>query len=326
MIVKIALSARALLRRAVWGRNRDRIRATWRILFGFGVVLGVLLGGRRLLGRVDFPDVLVNGPVALLVCVAVGAYALAASLIPGERPIREYGFSFDRRWALDALAAVVAGCVFQALVTGMLLASGSGRVVETFAPGAASGGGPVAVAIAVAATAVAFAAIGLWEEPLFRGVFIVNASEGLAARGLEPRRAVWAAVGASALAFGPAHALVAAQGASPLFAAVQATAAAVYFAVAYVFTGSLAFPVGLHFATNVWVVSVFGQAGSGFPALVRLERSVGAGPIDLLSLVIPSLVLLGLIVAWVLATRGQVSTDESLRDAIERRRGSAAAE
>lgn len=284
------------------------------------------MGGSRLLGRVAFPDVLLNSPVALLVAVAVGAYAVIASLVPGERPLRGYGFALDRQWALDFFAAVVAGCVYQALVTGMLLVTGSGRVVATFSAGVASGGGSGAVAIAVAATAIAFAAVALWEELLFRGVFVVNASEGLAARGLAPRRAVWVASGVSVLAFGPAHALVAAQGATALFAAAQAVAAAVYFVAAYVLTGSLAFPIGLHFVTNFWVASVFGQAGSGFPALVRLERSLGAGPVDLLSVVVPSLVLLGLIVAWVRATRGRVSTDESLRDAVERRYGSVVGE
>ncbi|MGM0447925.1 MAG: CPBP family glutamic-type intramembrane protease [Methanobacteriota archaeon] len=322
----MALSATDVVRRVVWGRDRSRIRATWRILLGFGVVLGVLLGGGRLLERVDLPSVLVNGPVALLVIAALGAYALVASLVPGERPLSGYGLEVDRRWARDFLAAVTAGCVFQGLLTGLLLATGSGRVVETLSPGVASGNGAPAVVVAVAATALAFAAIGLWEELLFRGVFILNASEGLAARGLSPRRAVWAAGGASVLAFGPAHALVAAQGATPLFAAGQAMAAAVYFAAAYVLTGSLAFPVGLHFATNFWVASVFGQAGSGFPALVRLERSLGSGPVELLLLGLPSLALLALIAAWVRVTRGSVTTDESLMEVVRSRRRSAAAE
>ncbi|SDF64133.1 hypothetical protein SAMN04488067_106172 [Halorubrum xinjiangense] len=322
----MALSATDVVRRVVWGRDRRRIRATWRILLGFGVVLGVLLGGGRLLERVDLPSVLVNGPVALLVVAALGAYALVASLVPGERPLRGYGLEVDRRWARDFLAAVAAGCVFQGLLTGLLLATGSGRVVETLSPGVASGNGAPAVVVAVAATALAFAAIGLWEELLFRGVFILNASEGLAARGLSPRRAVWAAGGANVLVFGPAHALVAAQGATPLFAAGQAMAAAVYFAAAYVLTGSLAFPVGLHFATNFWVASVFGQAGSGFPALVRLERSLGSGPVELLLLGLPSLALLALIAAWVRVTRGSVTIDESLMEVVRSRRGSAAAE
>ncbi|TKX87087.1 CPBP family intramembrane metalloprotease [Halorubrum sp. SS5] len=319
-------SASDALRRLLWGGEGDRLRATWRILLGFAVVLGALLTGSRLLGRVDVPGVLVNGPVALIVVLAVGAYALVASLVPGERPVRGYGLALDRRWARDFLAAVAVGCVFQGLVTALLLATGTGRVVETFSPGVASGGGAPAVAVAVAATAVGFLGVALWEELLFRGVFIVNASEGLAARGLEPRRAVLVAGGASVLAFGPAHAAVAAQGASPIFAAGQAMAAAVYFAAAYVLTGSLAFPVGLHFATNFWTVSVFGLADSGFPALVRLDRSLGAGAIELLLVVLPTLAMLGLIVGWVRLTRGDVSTDEALAEAVRRRHGSAAGE
>ncbi|TKX69883.1 CPBP family intramembrane glutamic endopeptidase [Halorubrum sp. SP9] len=322
----MALSPTDALRRVLWGRERDRLRATWRILLGFVVVLGVLLGGGRLLGRVDVPSVLVNGPVALLVAAAVGAYALVTSLVPGERPVGGYGLALDRRWARDFLAAVVVGCVAQGVFTALLLATGTGRVVETLSAGVASGGGAPAVAVAVAATAVAFAAVGLWEELLFRGVFVLNASEGLAARGLSPGRAVWAAGAASVLAFGPAHAVVAAQGATPLFAAGQAIAAVVYFAVAYVLTGSLAFPVGIHFATNFWVASVAGQAGSGFPALVRLERDLGAGAVELLLVVLPTAVLLGLILAWVRVTRGAVSPDESLSASVRRRYGSAAGE
>jgi membrane protease YdiL (CAAX protease family) len=319
----MAPSPSGVFRRLLLVRDGGRLRATWRILLGFTVVLGVLVGGGRLLGRVDVPGVLVNSPVALLVCLAVVAYALVASLVPGERPLRGYGLALDRRWARDFLAAVVTGCVAQGVFTALLLATDAGRVVGTLSPGAASGGGVPAIAVAVAATAVAFAAIALWEELLFRGVFIANASEGLAARGLAPRRAVLAAGAASALAFGPAHALVAAQGATPLFAAGQAIAAAVYFAVAYVLTGSLAFPVGLHFATNFWVASVFGQAGSGFPALVRVERSLGAGAVELLLVSVPSVALLGLIVVWVRVTRGNVSPDESLTASVRRRQGSA---
>jgi hypothetical protein len=56
---------------------------------------------------------------------------------------------------------------------------------------------------------------------------------------------------------------------------------------------------------------VFGQAGSGFPALVRLERSLGAGPTELVAVAIPTLVGVGCIVAWVCLTRGGPSVDDA---------------
>lgn len=304
---RMSRSLRDGVRWLVWGRDRSRIRATWRIALGFAVVLGVLIGGNSLLGRVSVPAVLVNGPVALVVLLAIGAYLLVASRLLDERPVRAYGFEFDRRWWLDLLAAVVAGCLFQATFTGLTLALDAGRVVGTLSAGVAAGRGTGALLVAVVATVLAFAALALWEELLFRAVFILNASEGLTARGVAPRRAVWLACLVSVLLFGPAHALVAARGATPLFAAGQAMAAAVYFALGYVLTGSLAFPVGLHFSTNLWVASVFGQAGSGFPALVWLERSLQAGPTELVLVVVPMLVVIGCLVGWMRLTRGRVS-------------------
>jgi membrane protease YdiL (CAAX protease family) len=309
--MSVSRSLREGFRWVLWGRDRSRIRATWRILLGFAVVLGLLLGGSALLGRLAVPEVLVNGPVVLVVLLAVGTYLLVASRLLGERPVGEYGFEFDRRWWFDLLAGIVAGCLLQATATGLLLALDAGRVVGTLSTGVAAGGGVGALVVAVAATTLAFAAIALWEELLFRAVFILNASEGLAARGVAPRRAVWVAALVSVFLFGPAHAFVAIQGATPLFAAGQAMAAAVYFAVGYVLTGSLALPVGMHLSTNLWVASVFGQAGSGFPALVRLERSLGAGPTELVAVAIPTLVGIGCIVAWVCLTRGGPSVDDA---------------
>ena len=91
--------------------------------------------------------------------------------------------------------------------------------------------------------------------------------------------------------------------------------------IAYVLTGSLAFPVGLRFAAEFRVASVFGQAGSGFPALVRVERSLGTGAVKLPSMTVPSVALLGLIVAWVRVTPENVSLDESLTASVRRRQG-----
>lgn len=297
--------ARLLLR----GREDTRVRATWRVLLAFGVFFAVLLPGSALLRWLSVPDVLVNAPGALPAFAGVAAVLVVSTRLLDRSAVAAYGLDVDRRWWLDFAGAVVVGCLFQALATAMTLGLDVGRVVGTLSSGVASD--PLTLVVALAATVVAFLGVALWEELLFRAVVIHNALEGLTARGLGRRRAAVGAVLASVLAFGPLHALAAADGATPAFAALQASVAGGYFALAYVLTDSLAFPVGLHLSTNLWVATVFGFPDSGFPALVRLERSLGTGPEALAVVLVPAAVLVGLTVAWVQLTRGAVSLPAS---------------
>jgi len=299
--------ARLLLR----GREDTRVRATWRVLLAFGVFFAVLLAGSALLRRlpVPVPDVLVNAPGALPAFVGVAAVLVVSTRLLGRSAVAAYGLDVDRRWWTDAAAGVVAGCLFQALVTALTVGLGAGRIVGTLSSGFATG--PLTLVVALAAAAVGFLGVALWEELLFRAVVIHNALEGLTDRGLGRRRAAVGAVLASVLAFGPLHALVAADGISAAFAGVQAAVAGGYFALAYVLTDSLALPVGIHLSTNLWTTTVFGFPDSGFPALVRLQRDLGTGPEALAVVLVPAVALVGLIVAWVWLTRGTVSLGDS---------------
>jgi membrane protease YdiL (CAAX protease family) len=294
-------SARSAGARLLRGTD-GRVRATWRIILGFVVFFSVSLLGRRLLTPLSFPDVAVNGPIVPVFAVACVAVLAVGSRVDRRR-VRDYGLDLDRRWWLDFSAAVVTGVLFQGLVTGLSLWTGTGRIVGRFSPGVTEGTGTGGLVVAVVATVLAFLAIGFWEELLFRAVFVRNAVEGLIGRGAAPRTAVGIAVVVSAIVFGIVHARAPPDG-STAFAVLQATVAGVYFALAYVLTDSLAFPVGLHFSTNLWTASVIGIPGSGFPALVRMERTFGVGPHLLATFVVPVAALVGIVVAYASLTRG----------------------
>jgi hypothetical protein len=81
---------------------------------------------------------------------------------------------------------------------------------------------------------------------------------------------------------------------------------------AYVFTDSLAFPVGIHLPTNLWMMVVFGQPDSGYPAAFRLARPFDLGAKFLLLLFHPAGILVAAVLLWVRATRGNLS-EVSLR-------------
>jgi membrane protease YdiL (CAAX protease family) len=306
----MSLNGRSTVRRVFYGRRDGRLRATWRVVLSFAVFLGTLVATSRLLGRVPFPEVLVNAGTTLAVFVAVAVLLAVGTRFVGSRSLDAYGLALDRRWWLDAGAGLLAGLVFQALVTALLFAFGSARVVGTLSPGI--GDSAVTVAIAFGATLCAMVAVALWEELLFRGVLIQNALEGLVARGFDRRTAVAVALVVSALVFGIPHATSVAEGASVTWAVFQAVVAGLYFGLAYVLTDSLAFPIALHFSTNFWVVSVFGQPDSAFPALLRLERELQADPAGVAAGLLPTVVLVGLILGWVSLTRGDLSIADTL--------------
>lgn len=299
---------RNTIHRVIRGQNGN-IRATWRILVSFAVFLTSLVVLSIGFGMVPFPDVLINFGGALSMVGGVGALLFVGTRFLGQETFREYGFELNREWWLDFCVAIIFGFVFQAIVTALTIQFGIGSVVGQFSTGA--GSGIPSVGVAVASTVFLFLAVGLWEELLFRSVIIQNAAEGLRARGLDRRTAVAVGLLVSVLVFGIPHLTAVAGGASLVFAVLQASTAGVYFGLAYALTGSLALPIGLHFATNLWTATVFGQPDSGFPSLFVMERSLQADASGIVVLVVPSLVLVGLIVGWVYVTRGELVPTDS---------------
>jgi membrane protease YdiL (CAAX protease family) len=154
------------------------------------------------------------------------------------------------------------------VLTGTLeLAMGWVRITDTFV---SAPGQPFAATILLGLVAVAAVVFG--EEASYRGYPIKNFTEGLGTSGW----AKVAAVSIPASYFGMAH--MTNPGATWL-----STTNTVLFGLlcgtAYVITGELAFPIGLHFAWDYIQAFVFGVTGTGshYGALLLLAPSGSAG-------------------------------------------------
>jgi hypothetical protein len=110
---------------------------------------------------------------------------------------------------------------------------------------------------------VVMIAAGVIEELIFRG-FVV--------RWVQSTAGTWIAIAVSALLFGAAHA--ANRGATPLSSAAIALEAGVLLSVAYVVSGNLWFPIGIHVGWNFTEGPVFGVAVSGNDVAGALRGSV----------------------------------------------------
>jgi hypothetical protein len=244
--------------------------------------------------------------------LALGVVLAVSSHWLDRRPIREYGFCFEQQWWLDFVGALGIGVLTQGLLDGMYLTLGWARVVDITSPGA----DPFWLGIGL--SLVLTVGIGIWEETIFRGIFIRNAIEGLGSRVDSAVGAILGTWVVSSVAFGILHFSAAGnfQGTAPSIFVLSATISGLYFGLAYILTGSLAFPIGLHISTNFAGVSLFGMAappGDGFASVVRLERDFSGIWIPLNGLDLFYVIsLLGIVIGWVYATRGTVSINDSL--------------
>ena len=283
------------------GSGRTGSDAIVRVLSTFVVFFAVLIGLGQLIASVPTPSILVNLPGNLAAFAGVGA-VLAVMLRLFDLSPGAYGLAIDRDWVTDLLGGVVLGVLFQAISTAAILGTDDGMIVAQWDTGVAEGvNGAI---VAVTATIIAFFAVALWEELLFRAVLIRELVVGLRAHGVSQSTATAAGVVGSTLLFGILHLGAGASGLSAAVVVLQAVVGGLYFGLAYVLTGSLALPVGIHLSTNLWTTVVFGQPDSGFPAAFRLTRPFDFGADLLVTMLLPAGVLVAAVFGWIRATRG----------------------
>lgn len=262
----------------VWNDTERRLRTPWRLLLGLLVVLvtTALAGGVAgvLLGRVDVArlspavaaalapvtSVLGGLPASLQFSLAVVVSGLATVLgvwvagrLLDRRRFVDFGFYVGPDWWADLGFGLLLGLVLVSLVfVGGLLGGWVALV----------GVDPSATFLAVVA---AFVVVGLSEELLVRGYLLKNLVEGFTG----PLGVGLAAVVGTLLTsvlFAALHA--ANPNATPVALAVIALAG-VLFSVAYLLTGELGLPVGLHVSWNASLAAFgFPVSGIEFASLV----------------------------------------------------------
>jgi hypothetical protein len=239
---------------------------------------------------------------ALLALLATLSVALSARHLD-RRSLDRFGLRLD---ALDLAFGVLLGGVLIGAVAVVEDASG----LATFRLREASG--PVPPWAFLPVTAFAYVAIGFYEELFSRAYQITNLAEGL---GGPSGRATVGAVLLTSVAFGALHA--GNPGASTV-SSLNIVLAGFFLAAAYVTTGQLALPAGIHIgwnlAQNVLGMPVSGTTELHFGALlVREERGADLltggpfGPEAGLTGVSAMIAGTLLVLLWVRLRRGQLA-------------------
>src|SRR4051794_7619289 len=236
-----------------WNARERRLRAGWRLLIFLMMVLVAAEVDARvragLAGRL--PDLYDAGVRALVFALLIAAALLLASRVLDHRRISDYGFHLSRRWWTDLAFGLGLGALLLFGVLAIELAMGWVKVTGSLAP---APGQPFVATILVGVVAVAAVAFG--EEASYRGYPIKNLTEGVG-------RAQWGTVIAvliAAVFFGLAHA---SNENATWLTTINIVIFGLLFGTAYVLTGELALPIGLHFAWDFVQGFVFGVVAEG---------------------------------------------------------------
>lgn len=253
------------------GANTDRVRAFWRVLLP--VVVGSL--ALSLSGALARSFGVNRGQMMLAAfggttLVAVGLLGVSARYLD-KRPVVAYGYHLSRAWWRDSVVGVGLGMLLVTITFVIARTAGSLTVTGT---DSFTGG---SFLLWILLFFVAFVGVAFYEELIYRGIFITNAIEGLTARGYSRPVASAVALLGSTVAFSLVHvpsALVA--GANPGLVAAKTLAFGGLLGLAYVLTGELALPMGIHLGVNVAQMNLFGIGSStipGIPVVLGVEHA-----------------------------------------------------
>lgn len=185
----------------------------------------------------------------LLLFLALGAGYICARLLEGL-PWRSLGLTLHSRWLWDLIIGSAIGVASLALATAIAFAGGGLRF-------SFSSAGFLQIVTSLLSSAALFVVAALAEEALCRGYPLQTFVRA---------RLIWLGAILTSFAFASGHLL------NPnvvILAFLNTALAGVCLAVAYLRTRSLWFPLGVHWAWNWALGSLFGLPVSGLTDLVR---------------------------------------------------------
>ncbi|WP_436930661.1 CPBP family intramembrane glutamic endopeptidase [Halosimplex halobium] len=251
----------------LWNRTESRPRALWRILGVYvAALVGVMLLPALVLAGTELPPS-VNGAATNLIGAFVGLLlAVGFTKYIDRRPLTDYGLALNSSFLKDFGAGSVIALAGMGVALPVSLFAGWATVSEVFSAGA--GASVLPFAAAFGAYTIQWAFTAFWEELVFRGIILTSAVEGLRNRWLSDRGAVVAGVMASSLIFSLGHF----PGTLEKFG--FRVALGLLLGAAYVWTDSLALPIGLHFLVNFAMNNIYGlvnvsEAAEILPMLIR---------------------------------------------------------
>jgi hypothetical protein len=301
-------SATDRLGRIGWGENDPRLRASWRVLLALVLFVVTTLAQLAAIAGISSLGVTLSRVEMASVGIPLGAVFFFALLVPwaryiDRRPLVDYGFERCWRWVTD----LGVGFLAVAVGTGLWYAVGVALGWTTVELVWAYEGGPVGLWVGL--MVVVWGVSGAYQATLYYGLWLKTAAEGLASRGLSPRRAVFVAWAVTVVLFVLRHTP------GDLGEVGVLLAGGTVFGAMYVHSGELALPIAAigwgNFVNLVLFVPQDIELET--PVVFEVTQSLPASLTPLADPRLPQMVVAYLVVAtWLQWRRDGLSIDTSL--------------
>ncbi|NTV36703.1 MAG: CPBP family intramembrane metalloprotease, partial [Anaerolineaceae bacterium] len=188
-----------------------------------------------------------------------------------KRDYVDFGLHFELQWFKDLAAGILTGALLMALVFGVEFIFGFVKITGTLY----SSRPTISFGTGFAEMLFLFFCVGIYEELFFRGYLIKNLAEGFRSKRFSNRTTILIAYLISSVVFAAAHM---SNVAFNFQALINLILAGFLLGLAYIWTGELAFPIGLHMAWNFFQGPVFGFQVSGTIPTETLLATQVIGP------------------------------------------------
>lgn len=194
-----------------------------------------------------------------------------AGKILDRRLFKDFGFHFSWQWFIDLGFGFLLGAILMLLIflaewgLGWVSITGYGK---SHYPGVSFGVGSLV-------NILAYLGIGIYEELLFRGYYLRNLAEGLNHKAVGSKVALILAFIVTSIVFGLLHA---ANPHASWISTLNIILAGMFLGSAYMLTGELSIPIGLHISWNFFQGAVFGFPVSGTQPAASLIGIEQLGP------------------------------------------------
>ncbi len=181
-----------------------------------------------------------------------------------KRNLYNIGLLLNKQWFISFIHGSIIGFVVIAANFIILLGSGLIRLEYAFASDNSYN-----FLLEFFGRGIGFFAVAVSEELFVRGYLLINIAEGLTSKMFSQKNSIIAALFITSIIFGILHYF---NLNATVVSSVNLIFIGLFFGYAYVKTGSLALPVGIHFAWNFTQAQIFGLNVSGFTPLVSIMK------------------------------------------------------
>ena len=245
-----------LIKSLFWNTYKHRIRALWRIAI-FLLMVAILVNPVILLLDNFYGQLLNQTTINIIVALGFGAALYLFIRFIDKDSSGHYGLYLRRSSVVKFFIGAGIGAILVVIIVGILWLCGLISPGPVFYIAKST---TISFCILAAGQCLRYISGSFFEELFSRSFLIRHISEGIRGKFLSDKKAIMISCIFTAIIFGIIHGFNPHSG---FISSLNLSLLGMIFGLSYIYSGDLAWPIGLHFGWNVFQNTVFGMPNSG---------------------------------------------------------------